>query len=1040
MVDPTPERLAKLGRSDWPKEAHLMGNLEREHLCRQPRPLGDFLDTQREVNLRLERLHLRLSDDMLVSCRLYTGPTFIKCTPIEIEPLPHTLYVLLLMASGPISLRPPDNSILRGVHGRVPFFKHGMDSLCDGNLYPTTIHVTNRALNTLASLSKCQYVYRGVSGGLLPPEFNTPDEIDHFRGGVEFAFMSTTTSKEVAIDYAKASGNGLVFEIWMGMVDKGAEISVFSQYPHEAEICFPPLTALEVRGTRIDGSLTMVSVDARVNTTHFEHDASAELQHFKSHDHDFSGEINRIELGRLAREVVPTITDATLDAIFGAADVDGSGEISYDEFRAKCLPQLHEEEAELRERNKQAEEAMKRAEQEAHRREIAEAEERVAAEKQAQAQAAAEAAAQAAESKRAAEVASLRAAHHAETVLLTERHEAQVTKLREQHTKSVTKLEAEVASLKSCHAQELRALTDEQQRRVAKLEEQAVALRRSAESEAAALKDAHAGEIATLTESRDQQLGKLEAYIDSLKSTHACELTSLADAHSKQLAALVESHTADVAATDAAHSMRLSEMQSAHEAAATSLEHAHASAMAALRKGHEGAITSLEDAHAAEAAKMRKSHSEFEAKVEEERQRAIAELREVNTAAARKVEMARAAHAGEVASMKKAHQQLVSSLEGKVETIERKHVTAVKEWQEAVLSSKDQLDTFKAKVALDFRASVATEIEQRRKEMAITAAEVCLESIGAKAGDSPRGVTSSQKLLGNLSAFMERQSSPRPHPHSSGHSHASQLDISTLQSSNRLAAKKAAKTDAKFFAGAISIAEQHGSPRLRIEGWKAEAELLRPTASALHQRPAPHPADKAASAAPMETTSVLKVRSGCDPKSDIVVNSLAKGTILIVIKRETMEDKSVRGLVQLLNRLMNEPLGWITIVKADGTSPLVPSSKTDFEATSTSDGLFNRQLASALQQQPAPQQPTSTGGLFNRTTASPSPRPSSAGARYISPPATPCDSPRGQQPGQKLRPTAVSDRTRGAAASSPSPRVSATPPRLPLGVRWGDAR
>ena len=110
----------------------------------------------------------------------------------------------------------------------------------------------------------------------------------------------------------------------MGMVDKGADVSGFSQYPHEAEVCFPPLTALEVRGTRIDGSLTMVSTDARVNTAQFEGDRSAELQLFKSADDDLSGEIDRGEFGKLARQVVPTITEDTLDAIFAQADVNAS--------------------------------------------------------------------------------------------------------------------------------------------------------------------------------------------------------------------------------------------------------------------------------------------------------------------------------------------------------------------------------------------------------------------------------------------------------------------------------------------------------------------------------------------------------------------------------------------------------------------------------------------------------------------------------------------------------------------------------------------
>ena len=41
-------------------------------------------------------------------------------------------------------------------------------------------------------------------------------------------------------------------EIKMGMIDRGADLSVFSQYPHEKEICFPPLTGIEVMSTAVD--------------------------------------------------------------------------------------------------------------------------------------------------------------------------------------------------------------------------------------------------------------------------------------------------------------------------------------------------------------------------------------------------------------------------------------------------------------------------------------------------------------------------------------------------------------------------------------------------------------------------------------------------------------------------------------------------------------------------------------------------------------------------------------------------------------------
>jgi hypothetical protein len=69
------------------------------------------------------------------------------------------------------------------------------------------------------------------------------------RGGVELAFMSTTTNREVAISYSKPGRENkcsMVFEIQMGMIDRGAEMSWVSQYPTEEEILFQPLTGVEV--------------------------------------------------------------------------------------------------------------------------------------------------------------------------------------------------------------------------------------------------------------------------------------------------------------------------------------------------------------------------------------------------------------------------------------------------------------------------------------------------------------------------------------------------------------------------------------------------------------------------------------------------------------------------------------------------------------------------------------------------------------------------------------------------------------------------
>ena len=78
-------------------------------------------------------------------------------------------------------------------------------------------------------------MHRGVSGRVLPKQFWEENEYG-VKGGIEGAFMSTTLSRDVAMAYASSSGGaGFVFEIQQGMVDRGADVSFLSQYPHEKE-------------------------------------------------------------------------------------------------------------------------------------------------------------------------------------------------------------------------------------------------------------------------------------------------------------------------------------------------------------------------------------------------------------------------------------------------------------------------------------------------------------------------------------------------------------------------------------------------------------------------------------------------------------------------------------------------------------------------------------------------------------------------------------------------------------------------------------
>lgn len=119
-----------------------------------------------------------------------------------------------------------------------------------------------------AELAKAQKVYRGISNRALSQDLREPNEYN-VRGGVEFAFMSTTPKREVAMEYAGKgadSQTSIVFEIKMGMIDRGADISWLSQYPHEEERLFPPLTALSIEDdVVVEDDISMFKVRLNVN-------------------------------------------------------------------------------------------------------------------------------------------------------------------------------------------------------------------------------------------------------------------------------------------------------------------------------------------------------------------------------------------------------------------------------------------------------------------------------------------------------------------------------------------------------------------------------------------------------------------------------------------------------------------------------------------------------------------------------------------------------------------------------------------------------
>ena len=108
-----------------------------------------------------------------------------------------------------------------------------------GQKFTNTIHALCSAIKKLQAIADdapATRLYRGL-GGLSVREFLAS------LGFADKAFMSTTKSAKVALDYS-GKGPGSILVIDFNMASRGAAIQFLSQFPHEEELLFPPLTAM----------------------------------------------------------------------------------------------------------------------------------------------------------------------------------------------------------------------------------------------------------------------------------------------------------------------------------------------------------------------------------------------------------------------------------------------------------------------------------------------------------------------------------------------------------------------------------------------------------------------------------------------------------------------------------------------------------------------------------------------------------------------------------------------------------------------------
>ncbi|MGB1595370.1 MAG: ADP-ribosyltransferase domain-containing protein, partial [Promethearchaeia archaeon] len=157
------------------------------------------------------------------------------------------------------------NAVLR----RFP--ENILDSM-KGNKYVTTIHCINSAVIKLSRVSPLtpRSVWRGSKNMKLPLELAGRDHLGR-QGIVEMGFLSLTTNRDMAIEYAAGDALSTVLHVTRGDRSSGALIAPFSEYIEEEEVLIPPLCYLERTGnprmafTAHGGGVNEVTLQITVN-------------------------------------------------------------------------------------------------------------------------------------------------------------------------------------------------------------------------------------------------------------------------------------------------------------------------------------------------------------------------------------------------------------------------------------------------------------------------------------------------------------------------------------------------------------------------------------------------------------------------------------------------------------------------------------------------------------------------------------------------------------------------------------------------------
>jgi ankyrin repeat protein len=156
--------------------------------------------------------------------------------------------IAIILYTGPMF--GPYNTELRSIHSHRNRKPHQEPH------YLTTIFVISSAI---VKLSRAQHIpcglvlYRGLGGNVDFPGFFHDSDSLGCKGITEPGFMSTTKRIVTGIKYSglkKDRPFPVMLEMHVRSIDRGADISEFSQYQHEAEFHWPPGCFLELLGKR----------------------------------------------------------------------------------------------------------------------------------------------------------------------------------------------------------------------------------------------------------------------------------------------------------------------------------------------------------------------------------------------------------------------------------------------------------------------------------------------------------------------------------------------------------------------------------------------------------------------------------------------------------------------------------------------------------------------------------------------------------------------------------------------------------------------